>query len=139
MTETQLEWRLFVGGVIGVVALLALASAGWGAWRLTHEPPSAFERTERCLRHEKFLTLRPVPRDAIAQSADGGALATTVEGNNVTLVMASSEDRAARIEADYRTVGATEPGTLERRGRTVYLWELPSSPTQRQTLYDCAY
>ena len=139
MNETELEWRLFVAGLAGVVALLAAATAGWAIWELTHEEPTRFERTTRCLREEKGLVLRPVGRDAIALSADDGALTTTVEGNNVTLVMAKSDDRAARIERDYRSVGEIEPGTLERRGRTVYLWERPSSPTQRQTLYDCAY
>ena len=139
MSETQLEWRLFVAGLVGVVALLAAATVGWAIWELIHDEPTRFERTSRCLREEKGLVLRPVERDAIALSADDGALMTTVEGNNVTLVMATTDDRAARIEQDYRSVGATEPDTLERRGRTVYLWELPSSPTQRQTLYDCAY
>jgi hypothetical protein len=28
---------------------------------------------------------------------------------------------------------------LEVRGRTVYLWERPPSPTQRQALFNCTY
>jgi hypothetical protein len=30
-------------------------------------------------------------------------------------------------------------GRLERRGKVVYVWEGVSTPTQRQTMYDCHY
>ena len=38
----------------------------------------------------------------------------------------------------YRAVADVE-GRIERRGRIVYLFERPPSPTRRQALYDCAY
>ena len=67
------------------------------------------------------------------------ALKTTIEGNDVTVSLASSEKQAAEIERFYRAVGGDLEGRLELRQRTVYLWRFRSSPTQRQAMYDCQY
>ena len=97
-----------------------------------------FEKTLRCLVNEKGAAVT-TPRDPIAGSAELGALATVVETNGVTVSVAASETSAERVAAAYRSVGGDLGERLEVRGRTVYLWERPPSPTQRQTVYDCAY
>jgi hypothetical protein len=62
-----------------------------------------------------------------------------IETNHVTVSVASSSERAERIVESYRSVAGELGERLELRGRTVYLWERPPSPTQRQTLFDCTY
>ena len=44
-----------------------------------------------------------------------------------------------KLEQSYRAVGGDLTGRLERRGRSVFVWKFVSSPTQRQTMYDCQY
>ena len=78
-------------------------------------------------------------RDPIAQSAELGALRTVIETNGGDHRDARDEETADRIVAAYRAVAATSRRRLERRGRLVYLWDRPASPTQRQALFDCAY
>ena len=78
-------------------------------------------------------------RDPIARSAEVGALETVIETNPVTVVVADDEGEAARLAVSYESVAGNLGPRLELRGRTVYLWERPPSPTQRQTLFDCTY
>ena len=73
----------------------------------------------------------------LADSAGDGSLKTTIEGNDVTVALASSEEQAADIERYYHAVADDLEGRLERRGKTLYLWRFKSSPTQRQVMYDC--
>ena len=77
--------------------------------------------------------------DPLADSAGDGSLRTTVEGNDITVALASSVEQAAKIERYYRAVAADLEGRLERRDKAVYLWKFKASPTQRQTIYDCEY
>jgi hypothetical protein len=77
--------------------------------------------------------------DPLADSAGKGSLKTTIEGNEVTVALASSQKQAVTIERYYHQVGGALRGRLERRDRTVYLWRFRSSPTQRQAMYDCQY
>ena len=62
-----------------------------------------------------------------------------IETNPVTVSVSSTTERAERIVASYRAVGGDLGPRVELRGRTVYLWERPPSPTQRQALFDCTY
>ena len=98
----------------------------------------ASRSTRRCLEFEKHAAIEPT-RDPIAGSADLGALDTVIETNGVTVSVAGDTKQATRIVANYRSVGGDLGERLELRGRTVYLWERPPSPTQRQTLFDCVY
>ena len=131
------EWRYLRGGFVVVALLITAALVGWGVQTAVWEDP-AFEKTRRCLVNEKGAAVETT-RDPIARSADLGALDTVIETNHVTVSVASSSERAERIVESYRSVGGELGERLELRGRTVYLWERPPSPTQRQTLFDCTY
>ena len=87
---------------------------------------------------EKGLKLE-TPRDPIAQSAELGALRTVVETNGITVAVASGSKSAEKIIASYHAIAGELEGRLEQRGRLVYLWDRPASPTQRQTMFDCTY
>ena len=133
------ERRSVLAALVAVVSVSALAVAGSYAYHELQTQPTAFDRLVRCLTEEKSLTLTSPERDAIASGGDG-AVRTTIEGNGVTIVRASDLESAARMERDYAALGAAEPpGRLERRNQIVYVWDRPSSPTQRQTAYDCEY
>ena len=105
------------------------------------QEPSALELTEKCLRREKLLAVETIGTHPIASTAGGGALATRVEGNGVQVVIAKSDEEAAELETAYLQTGRKIELRLDRRGRVLYVWELPRlpSPTQRQTMYDCWY
>ena len=101
--------------------------------------PTRLEQALRCLHDEKGVATIVPAGDPLADSAGDGSFRTTIEGNEVTVVLGASEEQAATIERSYRAVGGDLTGRLERRSDTVYLWEFESSPTQRQTMYDCQY
>jgi len=131
------DWPYVRGGLVAVALLVTAALVAWGIQAAVWEDPG-FEKTLRCLVNEKGATVS-TPRDPIAGSAELGALATVVETNGVTVSVAASETSAERVAAAYRSIGGDLGERLEVRGRTVYLWERPPSPTQRQTVYDCVY
>jgi hypothetical protein len=133
------DWPFLRAGLLAVGALWLAALAGWGVYSLVHEEPGAFAKVETCLASEKGLTLEQ-PRDPIAGSAELGAVRTVVETNGVTIAVARDSESAERIVAAYRSVASDlEEGRLERRGRLVFLWDRPASPTQRQALFECEY
>ena len=127
--------------LLGVGAAFALVAAQLGvgtAWSLTHDDPTELELVRRCLEREKGLAVEPTGDDPVAQSARGGTFRTVVEGNLVTLSVATSAEEVERLRAAYLAVG--DPGSrLDVRGRYVALWRRDPSPTQRQGTYDCAY
>jgi len=131
------EWRYLRGGLLAVAALVAAALLGWGIESARYVD-RAFAETRRCLVDEKGAPVQPT-RDPVARSADLGALDTVIETNRVTVSVSSNADRAERVVSAYRSVGGELGRRLELRGRTVYLWERPPSPTQRQALFDCTY
>ena len=133
------EWVYLRAGLLAVAVLCVAALADWAVYSVVHEDPGAVAQITRCLVAERGATVE-TPRDPIAQSAELGALRTTVETNGVTIAVAKDPESAERIVAAYRRIAADlEEGRLERRGRLVYLWDRPASPTQRQALFDCEY
>jgi hypothetical protein len=133
------DWVFLRAGLLMVAALCSAALVAWGVESVVHDEPGPVASITKCLVAEKGLTLETT-RDPIAQSAELGALRTTVETNGVTISVASDVKSAERIVAAYRQVAADlAAGQLERRGRLVYLWDRPASPTQRQALFDCEY
>jgi hypothetical protein len=126
---------------LGLVAALALVAAQLtvgAAWSLTHDDPTEFELMRGCLVREKGLQIEGATDDPVASSARGGTLRTTVEGNLVTLSVATSRAEVERLRAAYSAAG--DPGVrLDVRGRYLALWLRDPSPTQRQATYDCAY
>lgn len=131
------EWAYLRAGFVVVGVLIAAALVSWGVATARYEDPG-FEQTRRCLEVEKALVL-VTPSDPIAASAELGALRTVIETNGVTVAVGSSRAGAERVAAAYRAVGGELGERLEIRGTTVYLWDRPPSPTQRQTLFDCTY
>lgn len=126
--------RLGLAAAVVVVGAQAVVGT---AWSLSHDDPTELELTRRCLEREKGLTLEEPTDDPVAASARGGTLRTVVEGNLVTLSVATSQAEAERLRAAYAN---GDPGSrLEVRGRYVALWLRDPSPSQRQTTYDCAY
>jgi hypothetical protein len=131
------ERRAAALGLVGasVVALTQLL-VGTG-WSLTHDDPTELALTTRCLEREKGLTLEQVTDDPVAASARGGTLRTVVEGNLVTMSLATSQAEVERLRAAYAT---GDPGDrLVVRGRYLALWLRDPSPSQLQATYDCAY
>jgi len=125
-----------LGLAVAVVVVGAQAVVG-AAWSLSHDDPTELELTARCLEREKGLTLEETTDDPVAASAHGGTLRTIVEGNLVTLSVATSQAEAERLRAAY---ASSNPGVrLDVRGRYVALWLRDPSRSQRQATYDCAY
>jgi uncharacterized membrane-anchored protein len=133
------EW-VFLRAALVVVAVVAVVDvAVWKVRDLTVDKPSRLELTVRCLRDEKGVTPVVPAADPLATSAGDGSLQVTIEGNGVTVALASSVEQAMKIVRDYRALASGLEGRLERRDRAVYLWLNVSSPTQRQVMYDCQY
>lgn len=134
--RSEAEWH-YLRGALALIALVLLAwVVGWAVHSAVVEEETTYDRLVRCLRNEKGATLT-APSDPVAESADLGAVRTTIETNGVTVSVASSPERAEHLVAAYRSVGGDLAGRLEQRGTAVYLWDRPASPTQRQTLFDC--
>jgi hypothetical protein len=123
---------------LAVAAILVGAQAVVGAaWSLSHDDPTELALTKRCLEREKGLTIEDTTDDPLAESARGGTLRTIVEGNLVTLSVATSQDEVERLRAGY---AEGDPGVrLDVRGRYVALWLRDPTRSQRQAMYDCAY
>jgi hypothetical protein len=136
----RIEWLLVRAGLIGVAVIMVAVGASWKVRDVRKGPPlTRLEQTLRCLQHEKGVATIVPAGDPLAGSAGDGSLRTTIEGNEVTVALGTTEEQAAKIERAYRSVGGDLTGRLERRSDTVYLWKFESSPTQRQTMYDCRY
>jgi hypothetical protein len=132
MTERRAAGIGVVCALVVILAQVVVASA----WSLGHDDPTELALTRQCLEREKGLAVGPAD-DSVAASASGGALATVVEGNAVTLSVGRSEAEVERLRSAY---SASDPGTrLDLHGRYVALWHREPSPTQRQVTYDCAY
>jgi hypothetical protein len=123
-----------------MIAALVVVAAQLGvgaAWSLTHDDLTILELTRRCFEREKGLVVEPTRGDAVAESAGGGTLRTIVEGNLVTVSVATSVAEVERLRAAYAAGG---PGArLDVYGRYVNLWLRDPSRSQRQGAYDCAY
>ncbi len=132
------EWRVLRAGLAAVGVLVVAALAGWAVQTARYEDPG-FRELKRCLVEEKGAPVADT-RDAVARSAELGALDTVIETNPVTVVgRRTTSRRPSGSPTSYRAVAGDLGPRLELRGRTVYLWQRPPSPTQRQALFDCTY
>jgi hypothetical protein len=131
------EWLFLRAGLAAVGVLAVAALAGWAVQTARYEDPG-FRELRRCLVEEKGAPVEET-RDAVARSAELGALDTVIETNPVTVSVTADETAAERLASSYRAVAGDLGPRLELRGRTVYLWQRPPSPTQRQTMFDCTY
>ena len=141
MTETAAErrgeWASLRLGLVAAAVVTALVAGAGTAEAVFDDDPTRLDRVTECFRREKLLQVAPADNDPIAGKADGGALATRVEGNGLHVAIAGSESEAAAIVARYHMVGGRLPGRLEQRAKYVYLWEGVATPTQRQIAFDC--
>jgi hypothetical protein len=133
------EWLYLRVGLVVVVSVILVDAAVWRLHDRTHRTPSRLESTLGCLQDQKGVPTTVPAGDPLSATAGAGSLRTTVEGNGVIVALASSPQQAARIASSFTAVGGDLTGRLDLRDRTVYVWDLPSSPTQRQTMYDCQY
>ena len=131
------EWRFLRAGLAAVGVLMVAALVGWAIDTARYEDPG-FRELKRCLVEEKGAPVADT-RDAVARSAELGALDTVVETNPVTVAVTGDERAAERLATNYRAVAGDLGSRLELHGRTVYLWQRPPSPTQRQALFNCTY
>jgi len=131
------DWVFLRAGLVAVGVLVAAALVGWAVQTAGYEDPG-YRELRRCLVEEKGARVSGT-RDPVARSAELGALDTVIETNPVTIAVADDEKEAARLVASYQSVAGNLGPRLELRGRTVYLWQRPPSPTQRQALFDCTY
>ena len=132
------EWRYLRG------ALAALAASSHSRSRVGSCTASSTRRRHRSRRPSaasparSSSSSRPRPTRS-PRAREDGWVATRVEGNGVHVAIARSTDEAERLVELYQSVAGELTGKLERRGKVVYIWEGVSSPTQRQTMYDCHY
>ena len=131
------EWAFLRAGLVAVGLLVVAALVGWAVQTARYED-TGFRELTRCLVEEKGAPVTAT-RDPIARSAELGSLDTVIETNGVTVSVADDESEAEQLALSYRAVADDLGLRLERRGRTVYLWEREPSPTQRQALFDCTY
>jgi hypothetical protein len=131
------EWAFLRLGFAAVGLLVVAALVGWAIETSRYED-RGFQELGRCLVEERGAPVEAT-RDPIARSAELGALDTVIETNRVTVAVAGDAKKAERIASNYRSVADDLGERLEVRGRTVYLWERPPSPTQRQALFNCTY
>jgi hypothetical protein len=132
------ERRWVTIGVVLAASLLAAQVAAGVVHEAVTDEPSYLELLQTCLT-ERDTPFEQVDGDFIAQSAERGALRTTVDGNAVTVALGGSEKDAARVRAAYASV-ATEDVVrtrLEQRRKVVLLWDSPPTAAQRDFIYLC--
>ena len=116
----DVEWSYLRRALALVGMVLVVWVVGWAIRDATVQEETTYDRLVHCLVNEKGATLA-APRDPVAQSADLGAVRTTIETNGVTVSVARSPERAEDIASAYRAVAGELEGRLEQRGRAVYL------------------
>ena len=108
-----------------VVALVGVADVlAWKAHDIIYPQPTRLERATLCLTNNHGTVAVVPAADPLARSAGEGSLQATIEGNDVTVALASSEEQARKIERDYNTVASRAggpPRTSEPNGLPVAL------------------
>lgn len=133
------EW-LYLRIALGAVALIAVADVvAWKVHETIYPPPTRLEQTVRCLKDEMGVEAVVPAGDPLSATAGDGSFRATVQGNGLIVALASTVEEASAIESNYRRVGGELTGRLERRDRTVYLWESPSLESQRRAMSECRY
>ena len=133
------EWPFLRTALVAVGVIAAVVLAAWKVHDVRYPPPTRLARTVFCLKDNHDLVAVVPAGDPVSSIASSGSFRVTVEGSEVIVSLAKSEHEAVKIEQAYRAVGGDLTGRLERRGRSVYLWQGVATPTQRQTMYGCQY
>jgi hypothetical protein len=132
------ERRWVTIGVVLVGSLLAAQAAGGLVREAVTDEPTYLELVQTCLT-ERDTPFEQVGGDLVAESAERGALRTTVDGNGVTVALGGSERDAARVRAAYASVTTEDVvrTRLEQRRKVVLLWDSPPTAAQRDFIYLC--
>jgi hypothetical protein len=132
------ELRYVVGAVVVVAFVLVAQVAVGGARQALSNEPSFLEKVQTCLT-ERSRPFGPADDDAVASSAERGALRTDVEGNVVTVALGGSESDAERVYRAYVVVAPEDVvrTRIERRRKVVLLWEHEPTTSQREFMYLC--
>jgi hypothetical protein len=132
------ERRWVTIGVVLAASLLAAQVVGGLVREAVTDEPSYLELLQTCLT-ERDTPFEQVDADFVAQSAERGALRTTVDGNAVTVALGGSEKDAARVRAAYASVTTEDVARtrLEQRRKVVLLWDSPPTAAQRDFIYLC--
>ncbi len=131
------ERRWVLAGVVVVASVLAVQIVAGAVRSVFSDEPSYLEQVQICLT-ERSTPYGPAS-DPVAASAGRGALATTVDGNPVTVALGSSESDAERVYQVYVAIAPAEiVGTrLERSRKVVLLWEREPTAAQREFMLLC--
>ena len=133
-----MELRYVVGAAVVVGSLLAIQVVAGVVRQALSNEPSFLEKVQICLT-ERSRPFGPADDDAVASSAERGALRTDVEGNAVTVALGGSESDAERVYRAYVSVAPEDVvrTRLERRRKVVLLWEHDPTTSQREFMYLC--
>jgi hypothetical protein len=132
------ERRWTAIGVTVVSAIVLGQVLGGLAREATTHESSHLEKVQTCLT-ERSTPYEPVVGDAVALSAERGALRTSIGGNAVTVALGGSEKDAERVFDAYTAVATADvvASRLERRRKVVFLWDAPPSAAQRDFMILC--
>jgi len=121
-----------------LAAIVLVWVVGWAVREALDEDLSRLELTMACLQREHDLTVVTPAGDPLADSAPGGALRTTILGNDVVVSVWDDVEDAAETVATYdRLTSQDLEGRAGTRGRLVNLWASPADGAQTTILYGC--
>ncbi len=133
------EWPYVRAALLVMAALVVIQLVGTVVDKKLNPAPSVLALTVKCLTDEKSLPVETGATDPIGRTAKGGVAKTRIEGNGVSIVIASDNESAQKIAGYYDAVSDLPASAIDLHGHVVYVWERASSPTQRQVAYDCYY
>ena len=132
------ERRAVGFAALGLAVLAVLWVAGWAIREGTDEDATQLALVVGCLEREYGLDVVVPAGDPLADSAPGGALRTTVDGNDVVVSLWDSvEDAAQTIETYARLTPESLEGRGVPRGQRAVLWAEPATGPQSTLLYNC--
>lgn len=136
MEEVERRYVLIaLVSVIGVVAVLAGVDLVRDAMA---ERPTRIELMRRCLEVERRYAVYELPLTSLLAGVGQGGVRTIAEDfNEVEVLIADSEEQAARLAREAGRQPRFE--FVERRFDILYAWRHPPSPTQRQNVIECSY
>ena len=134
------EWAFLRAGLVGRRRARRRRARRLGGPDRPLRGSRAFEELRRCLVEEKGATRRGDPRPDRPQRRARRARHGDRDEPRHGLGRRRRGAAPSGSSASYTSGRRRRSGQrLELRGRTVYLWERPPSPTQRQALFDCTY
>ena len=138
MSSSASERRVVTAAAALLAAIGVVWVGGWAVREALDEDPSQLARTMECLRREHGLEVVTPAGDPLADSAPGGALRTTIAGNDVVVSAWDNVEDAAETVATYdRLTSQDLEGRAGTRGQLVNLWASPADGEQTTILYGC--